>query len=387
MSWSSTIVYALAAIVFLLAPTTAHCQFGAAAPGSSGLASPPSAANAVTIAEPDSQVAQAIEEAMDREVTLGKIKVPAGRLGKELRERLGGLPVFVDSRGLQIAEVAADKRIKTNVPTLPLRASLRHLLEPHALRAVVENEGLVITADFTALTRRGIACDQWVGLEPDFVIETETALDAIFSENFVAMPLEDAAHQIQAITGLQIAIDQRALEEIGLSIDQPVSVSVSGVPLRSFLNMLLRQLDLTYMTKDNVLTFTTIEAAEASLQTRIYWLEGTGRASGDYQPIINAIQSTIVPDTWEALGGPSTIVPLGPAQGSRPAIIVSSIYQVHHEIEMLLKTMRRGHVGPDPIATFPSGGNTAAQGGDAAAEGGGASRPAVGQFRGEGGMM
>jgi hypothetical protein len=60
------------------------------------------------------------------------------------------------------------------------------------------------------------------------------------------------------------------LEEIGLSADQPVSITLKNVTLRSFLRLMLRELDLTYMIKDEVMQITTIEAAEQNLVNKVY---------------------------------------------------------------------------------------------------------------------
>ncbi len=131
--------------------------------------------------------------------------------------------------------------------------------------------------------------------------------------------------------------------------DQPVSLSLKDVPLRSFLNLLLREMDLTYIAVDNVLQVTTIEAAEQNLQNRLYWLEGTGVPIGDFQSIIDLIQTSIVPNTWEALGGPSTLAPATLGNGNRPAILVSTTYPIHERIAQLLESLREAHLGPDPV--------------------------------------
>ncbi|NNE00381.1 MAG: hypothetical protein HKN47_23935 [Pirellulaceae bacterium] len=109
---------------------------------------------------------------------------------------------------------------------------------------------------------------------------------------------------------------------------------------------MLRKLDLTYTVTGESLEITTIEAIEQRLLNRIYWLEGTGFAPGDFQSIIDALQTSIVPDTWEALGGPSTMAPL---KSLRPAIMISTTYSVHEEIERFFEAVRETHFGVDPV--------------------------------------
>ena len=61
------------------------------------------------------------------------------------------------------------------------------------------------------------------------------------------------------------------------------------------------------------------------------------------------IQQTIVPDAWGPLGGPSTMVPLTRGVGNRPALIVSTVNDVHEQIADLLRVMRENHIGDDPV--------------------------------------
>ena len=304
------------------------------------------------VSPPSTDVASEAREALDRTVELGQINTTLGELGEVLSDRLEGTPVFVDVKGLTTAELSLGDELRADVGKLPLRSALRKFLAPIGLRAVVEAEGLVITADFSTLTRRGIATDRWVDLDSDTSQDFQNKLDVPYSESFIEMPLQEAVQNIGNTTGLPILIDGRALEEIGLSTDQPVTLTLQDVPLRSFLNLMLRELDLTYTTTDNVLQITTIEAAEQNLQNRIYWLEGTGLPIGDFQSIIDLIQTTIVPDTWEALGGPSTMAPVTLGNGNRPAILVSTVYPIHEQIAKLLEALREAHVGPDPVITL-----------------------------------
>ncbi|EMI21488.1 signal peptide protein [Rhodopirellula maiorica SM1] len=136
------------------------------------------------------------------------------------------------------------------------------------------------------------------------------------------------------------------MEKIGLTTDTPVTLNIKDVQLQSLLDILLRDLDMTCTIQGETLTVTTLEAAEEQLLTRIYWLEGTGVVPGDSSTITNLIQTTIHPDTWEALGGASTMAPF---HSTRPALMISTTYDVHQQIETLLQTLRESHFGPEPV--------------------------------------
>ncbi len=90
------------------------------------------------------------------------------------------------------------------------------------------------------------------------------------TQSFVELPLTDAIRQISEAHDIPIVVDERALEEIGLSAEEPVTMSLKNVSLRSFMRLMLRELDLTYMIKDEVMQITTIEAAEQNLVNKVY---------------------------------------------------------------------------------------------------------------------
>ena len=108
---------------------------------------------------------------------------------------------------------------------------------------------------------------------------------------------------------------------------------------------LLRELELTFTLQGESLVITTQDHAENELLNRIYWLEGTGFATGDYDSIIESLQN-IEPDTWEIVGGNSTVVPV---MSKRPALLVATTYDVHKTIEKLFQTLRESHFGDDPV--------------------------------------
>ena len=98
----------------------------------------------------------------------------------------------------------------------------------------------------------------------------QAALGDETSLNFVELPLSDAVQQISETHGIPIVVDNRALDEIGMSAEDPVNLSLANVSLRSFLRIMLRDLDLTYVIKDEVMQITTTEAAEQNLVNKVY---------------------------------------------------------------------------------------------------------------------
>ena len=256
------------------------------------------------------EVAERARSALDEEVSL-TYTGPLSGLPEQLSAAADDLPVLLDPRGLEIAEVEADSAsVEVDVSDQPLRTALRRILLPLGLRAVIQDEGLVVTADFTTLTRRRIATDRWLGISPEVVERMEEALETQVSLSFIDTPLEQAIQQISDDVSVPVMLDRRALEEMGITPDMPVTFDASEISLRSAIEVFGSEYDLTYTVQGEVLLITTQDAAGSKLRSRIYWLEGTGVPRGQFDSITQSIQTTVAPDTWEALGGPSTMAPL-----------------------------------------------------------------------------
>ena len=162
---------------------------------------------------------------------------------------------------------------------------------------------------------------------------------------FVETPLEEAIEMISRNHNIPIVVDKRALEEIGLTPDTPVNLSLKNVTLRSFLRLMLRELDLTYMIKDQVMQITTVEAAEQNLGTQMYRLpDNLVEKSGQ---VLTALQSAIVPDTWSTQGGPSSATTID------HVLIISTTSDVHDQVDRLPQYVDRNVRGVASIKRRP----------------------------------
>jgi hypothetical protein len=95
-------------------------------------------------------------------------------------------------------------------------------------------------------------------------LERPTQLDV------VEMPLKDVVQYLQELHHMPIVLKSKRMEESGISPDVPVTKSLRGVRLRSALNLLLEDCELTYVVKDEVLQITTPQDALAMMEIRIY---------------------------------------------------------------------------------------------------------------------
>ena len=245
-------------------------------------------------------------------------------------------------------------------------------------------------------------------------------------------PLGEVLDDLSNITGVPIVLDNRAIAAIRVTRDTPLTQTISTpISLRSALNILLQDLDLTYMLENDVLTVTTNEMKRTRVRPFTYRVAdlvtpipnfvsgyddglrgaqrmayqminsqsqvniqpvsltglggfagggqtaaGTAIAGGpgamgpgsnpnvlgqynpgglaptsalggaggrgggsfaDFTSLIQLIQTTIEPTTWEALGGVSTMQ----EYPQNLSLVISTTSDVHDQIVDLLESLRR----------------------------------------------
>ncbi len=90
------------------------------------------------------------------------------------------------------------------------------------------------------------------------------------SVDFVEQPLKDAMMYMAELHQIPIVLKTKKLEEAGVSPDMAVTKSLRGVQLGSALNLILEDLELRYVVRNEVLQITTPEDAESQLEIRVY---------------------------------------------------------------------------------------------------------------------
>ena len=156
---------------------------------------------------------------------------------------------------------------------------------------------------------------------------------------FSDAPLKDVLAYIEESHQLAIEIDARALDDIGVDIGSPVTRSLENIALHSALDLILSDLDLTYVIDSEVLMITNIEEAETTLHLVIYpvtdLLPHPKHGPITHDALMEVIVTSVDPTTWDEVGGPGSIV------GFLDSIIVSQSDEVHEHIHDLLKGLRR----------------------------------------------
>ncbi len=123
--------------------------------------------------------------------------------------------------------------------------------------------------------------------DADYLFDRDDKTKAILSKlnerismNFPGeTPLEDVKKYIEQSTqdeaaglptGIPIYVDPQGLQDADKTMASPVSINLEGIPLKTTLRLLLRQLGLTYTVKDGLLTITSSSSEDQPTEIRVY---------------------------------------------------------------------------------------------------------------------
>jgi hypothetical protein len=102
-------------------------------------------------------------------------------------------------------------------------------------------------------------------------------LDEPISMSFAnETPLEDVLKYIKSATqgpndtGIPIYVDPVGLNEAEKTMTSPITLDLEGVPLKTTLRLMLKQLGLTYTVKDGLLTITSESSEDQPTEIRVY---------------------------------------------------------------------------------------------------------------------
>ena len=173
------------------------------------------------------------------------------------------------------------------------------------------------------------------------------ALEKPITIDVIETPLDDVMQDIGKRAGIPIQLDYRAMEEVGIGGDTPVTRLLRGIRLQSAMRLMLREMDLTYEVRDGVLLVTTPEEAEDDLAIRVIPVIDLvqlasdaeelpqGSMVGDYDSLIELITATIRPTAWEEVGGPGAI------EAYRGCLVLAQTDEVFDDIDALLAGLRK----------------------------------------------
>lgn len=124
------------------------------------------------VPKPTSAIARKAEEVLDQVVPIVENNMPLSEWAETLSASIN-VPVELSSRALALAKLDSNSTsILMKNESLPLRLVFRKALQPLGLKVVVQDEGLVITADLLAQVRSGNNASRWINVdeEPEKII-------------------------------------------------------------------------------------------------------------------------------------------------------------------------------------------------------------------------
>lgn len=175
------------------------------------------------------------------------------------------------------------------------------------------------------------------GEKPDWLIRGEKAIRArekmrrlLEQEDdfmFNSQPLHSVVTSISERYGLEIHIDQKALEAENLTSEEPITIKTKG-SLRSCLLRILDPLNLAYVVHEDYLEITAKKTS--SYAVRAYNITHVASNSLEGVEIVNTIKKMIQPDQWQEAGGVGACHLIG------SALLVKVSEGMHEDIERLL---------------------------------------------------
>jgi hypothetical protein len=195
-------------------------------------------------------------------------------------------------------------------------------------------------------------------------------IDVDFSETPLSVALETLAEQVST----QYLLDSKALVDLAITPDDPVTLRLKQVPAEFALEMMLRPHQLAYTLRSGVVMVSSQAEIDSRPEVRVYYVPAHST-----QELIELIPSTVAPETWVSSGGV-----VGAIRPFRDSIVVSHTWEVHQKIETLLKDLEPV-LAKEPGKQVMEGGPGGGYGGGYGSGGGGYGRAGGGDGYGSGG--
>ena len=165
-----------------------------------------------------------------------------------------------------------------------------------------------------------------------FILETPVhedlrkLTDAKVDASFVNVPLSDVVTKLGEDAGASIVLSSRALRQVGVRARQPISLKLEAQPLRLALDLIGRDLDLTWQLRNGLLEMTTEGLLE--YHTAVYDVRDLCRDDMENLALAHAVVQQTEPQDWAENGG------LGVIEFVKPGVMV-----VYHTQQMQDKTL------------------------------------------------
>jgi hypothetical protein len=165
--------------------------------------------------------------------------------------------------------------------------------------------------------------------------------------DFAETPLRDAVAAIAEKAGIEIGFDHESLEAAGIDLDAAlVTGTFKDVSLGAVLREMLGDLDLDLLFRNERLMVATADAADAAGQRMVRYFY-PALAGTDIDALIELVERTVEPASWDTAGGPAAVMPLPSQMGT--GLVISQTEVAHEAIASLLRGLDAAAWKADPL--------------------------------------
>ncbi len=172
-------------------------------------------------------------------------------------------------------------------------------------------------------------------LDPPQHLRLRQKLGETVTVNFDDMPLDSAISELGNKLDIDIRLDLQALRDIRVRERQPVTLKLTDRSLKTVLQALVIDYELTWILRDGVLWITSLDQAEAILKTAVYDVRDLCRDEVESRALEDAVTTQTSADSWDDVGGPGSI------EFAKPGtLVILNQETVHLEVLKLLESYR-----------------------------------------------
>jgi len=167
------------------------------------------------------------------------------------------------------------------------------------------------------------------------------------------VPFREAMDLVSQISSVPITLDLDVMAQLGVTLDDPVTVRLTQTTLGAALEKIAASRGLVYAVQDGQILITRPAEHRARLQTvRHSVADLTGRDPAATKELAAMIQRLVLPESWQTAGGPGTI------QTDLSALVVTQPAAVQGQVLAFCQRLRvaRGKLpagGEDPAKYRP----------------------------------
>jgi len=231
-----------------------------------------------------------------------------------------GINVQLDPRGLQAEGVTYDTEITINMQqAVRLESALNHILQPLGLSYVIRDEALVITSESfrsrNTYTKTYNVADLVLPI-PNFTPGQNSGLAGAIKAGYELIGYGGAAAPNRSVSPISYFANNASLENSEVLGQIPNGLFPGGGSGQ-------------------------IQTGQPMPGGGFGFGQGAGGFGGGIQPnfdeLMELITTTVVPESWEELGGPGSIAPFS----TNLSLVISQTQEVHDKLADLLEQLRR----------------------------------------------